>query len=252
MSYLKRPFYHFSIDDVIDSLIEVSDSSDDLFSHYFFQFLDNIHKKYNTNIDLYCFYQKIINNNMRTLNDISEKYKEIFVNNPWLRFGPHALDYDSPPYDQTPQQQIQIYDLIYDEIKRFSGNISKCELLRLHFFTESYELSSYFKTKNVHSLFTTDKPAIAYRLNDDIKSELDLKGIVKFNEIQFIRSHFRIETLVNENFSESKISELIDNCLFNHGFVSFLTHERELINPKIQQTIEFVLDYLNKKNITSI
>ena len=42
----KKPFYHFSIDDVIDSLIQVSDSSSDLFSNYFFQFLEMIHNKY--------------------------------------------------------------------------------------------------------------------------------------------------------------------------------------------------------------
>ena len=43
-------------DDTIESLIEVSDSSNDFFSNQFFKFLDMIHKKYNTNIDLYCFY----------------------------------------------------------------------------------------------------------------------------------------------------------------------------------------------------
>jgi len=252
MSNCKKPFYHFSIDDVFDSLIEVSDSSDNFFSHYFFKFLEMIHVKYNTNFDLYCFYQNKINNKLRTLNEVSDEYKEIFLNNSWLRFGPHALDYDSPPYAQTPEQQIQIFDSIYEEIKRFSGSFSKSEFLRLHFFTESYELSSYFKTKNVHSLFTTDKPAIAYRLNDDMKSDLTSNGHVKFNEIQFIRSHFRIETLVNENFSDVKICKLIDHCLSNHGFVAFLTHERELVRPEIQKTIEFVLNYLKEHKIISI
>ena len=163
MHQYEKPFYHFSIDDTIESLIDVSDSSNDFFSNQFFKFLDMIHKKYNTNIDLYCFYQKSIRNKLRTLNDVSDKHKEIFINNPWLRFGPHALDSEFAPYAQTPGQQMHTFDSIYKEIERFSGNPSKCEFIRLHFFSESYELSGYFQTKNVHSLLTTDKSAITYR-----------------------------------------------------------------------------------------
>lgn len=252
MHKCKKPFYHFSVDDVIDSLIDVSNSSEDLFSNYFFKFLDMIHNKYDTNIDLYCFYQKNIKNKLRTLSDVSNKHEGFFKNNSWIRFGPHALEYDSPPYAQTPDQQIDTFDSIYKEIERFSGHKSKCEFLRLHFFTESYELSEYLQTKNVHSLFTTDKPAIAYRLSNDLKNELNSNGYVKFNEIYFVRSHFRIETLVNENYSDEKICELIDHCLSTYGFVTFLTHERELIHPKIQKVIEFVLSYLKDNNIMSV
>ena len=248
----KKPFYHFSIDDVIDSLIQVSDSSSDLFSNYFFEFLETIHKKYDVKIDLYCFYQKIFQNKLRNLTEVSDQYKKIFINNSWLRFGPHALDYDSPPYAQLPDQQIDVFDSIYKEIERFTGNPSKCEFLRLHFFTESYELSDYFQTHNIHSLFTTDKPDIAYRLDNDVKSILDSNGHVKFNKINFIRSHFRIETLVNENFSDSEICKLIENCLSKHEFVTFLTHERELIRPKVQTTIEFILSYLKDHKIMSV
>ena len=75
----KKPFYHFSIDDVIDSLIQVSDSSSDLFSNYFFEFLETIHKKYDVKIDLYCFYQKIFQNKLRNLTEVSDQYKKIFI-----------------------------------------------------------------------------------------------------------------------------------------------------------------------------
>jgi hypothetical protein len=248
----KKPFYHFSIDDVIDSLIQVSDSSSDLFSNYFFQFLEMIHNKYDVKIDLYCFYQKNIQNKLRNLTEVSDQNKNIFINNPWLRLGPHALDYDSPPYAQSPDQQIDIFDSIYDEIERFTGNPLTCEFLRLHFFTESYELSDYFRTKNIHSLFTTDKPDIAYRLDDDMKSILDSNGHVEFNKINFIRSHFRIETLVNENYSDSEICKLIENCLSKNSFVTFLTHERELVRPKVRTTIELILMYLKDNKVMSV
>lgn len=252
MQDYKKPFYHFSIDDVIDSLIEVSDSSNDFFSHHFFKFLDIIHNKYDVNIDLYCFYQKNIRNKLRTLNDVSDEFKETFINNSWLHLGPHALDYESAPYAQTPNQQMQTFDSIYREIERFSGNPSKCKFLRLHFFTESYELSDYFQTKKVHSLFTTDKPAIAHRLNDTIKSKLGSYGYANFNDISFTRSHFRVETLVEKNFSNKEIEDMLEHHLSIHGFVTFFTHECELVRPEIKRIIEFILSYLKKHKVASV
>jgi hypothetical protein len=252
MKEYSNPFYHFSIDDVIDSLIEVSDCSDGIFSQPFFNFLNVIHKKYNTNIDLYCFYQKNITNTPITLNDISDKHKEIFSKNTWLRFGPHALDTETAPYSQTPKQQIQLFDSIYKEIERFSGTSSKCELIRLHFFTESYELSDYFHSKKVHSLFTTDKPAISHRMNDHVKSELKNRGHATFNGIDFIRSHFRIETIIEQNLSNKEIIDLLEYYLSTYGFVIFLTHEYELVRPEIKNTIEFILNYLYQHNVKSI
>jgi len=252
MKNFKKHFYHFSIDDVIDSLLEVSDSSNDFLSHYFFKFLDTIHYKYDANVDLYCFYQKKTGNELRTLNDVSDRHKEIFINNTWLHLGPHALDYESAPYAQTPDQQMKTFDSIYREIQRFSGNPSKCEFLRLHFFSESYELAGYFQTKKVHSLFTTDKPAITHRMNDTIRSDLVSHGYANFNEIRFIHSHFRVETLIEKNFSNSDIENLLKHHLSTHGFVIFLTHECELKNPEIQRIIEFILSYLKKHKVLSV
>lgn len=252
MEKYKKPFYHFSIDDVIDSLIEVSNSSGSVFSQPLFNFLDIIHKKYDTNVDLYCFYQKNTTDKPITLNDISDKHKEIFSKNIWLRFGPHALDTETAPYSQTPKQQIQIFDLIYKEIERFSGVPSKCELIRLHFFTESYELSDYFHSKSVHSLFTTDKPVISHRMNDVVKSKLKNSGFATFNGIDFIRSHFRIETLIEQNFSNKEILDLLEHYLSTYGFITFLTHEYELVRPEIRRITEFILNYLHKHNVKSI
>lgn len=252
MENYKKPFYHFSIDDVMDSLIEISNSLDGVFSHSLFNFLNVIHKKYDTNVDLYCFYQKNIIDKSITLDDISDDYKEIFSKNPWLRFGPHALDTETAPYSQTPKQQIQVFDLIYREIERFTGVPSRCELIRLHFFTESYELSNYFHSKNVNSLLTTDKPAISHRMNDLVKSELKHLGYATFNGMGFIRSHFRIETLVDQNLSNKEIIDLLEHYITTYGFVTFLTHEYELVRSEVQSTVELVLNYLHKHNIKSI
>ena len=77
----KKPFYHFSIDDVISSLIEISDSTKNIDSHYFFNFLEKIHHKFDVNVDLYCFYQQLIHNKLKTLQDVTDKHKNYFSNN---------------------------------------------------------------------------------------------------------------------------------------------------------------------------
>ena len=39
----KTPFYHFSVDDVFESLIEITDKGIEVFEHPFFSFLKELH-----------------------------------------------------------------------------------------------------------------------------------------------------------------------------------------------------------------
>ena len=57
----KNLFFHFSVDDVIKSLIEITDQKIKIKDHWFFSILYKIHKKYNLKISLYLFYAEKIN-----------------------------------------------------------------------------------------------------------------------------------------------------------------------------------------------
>jgi len=78
---LKKPFYHFSVDDVFNALIEISDRKIDVFEHPFFAFLKELHDEFDTNIDLYVFFQRKINGKLRTLRDVSGSIKQELINN---------------------------------------------------------------------------------------------------------------------------------------------------------------------------
>jgi len=159
----KIPFYHFSIDDVFDSLIEVSDSSSNFFSNSFFKFLDTIHSKYNANVDLYCFYQKSIKNKFRTLSDVSDKHKEIFANNPWLHLGPHALDYDK----EMVSKSIESSKNNSPHIEYFLMSMDDIDQTKI-FFEDSFDL--------IYSVYAFYYTQDEFKLLDNLKRKLKQNG----------------------------------------------------------------------------
>src|SRR3989344_6053267 len=106
---ISKNSYHFSVDDVFDSLIEVSDKKIPLFDQPFFKFLQNIHEEFDANIGLYLFYQKKIKDNHRTLKDVTN-LKSLLKKEDWLFFAPHALEYETPPYAQSIDEQIDTFE----------------------------------------------------------------------------------------------------------------------------------------------
>ncbi len=247
----EKPFYHFSVDDVFKVLIEVSDSKQDLFSHSFFSFLMELNNNFGTNIDLYCFYQQEVKGKMRTLKEVSDRYKNILSENTWLRFGPHALDDETHPYRQSHKEQKKIFREIYEEIDRFVGKESRSSIVRLHYFSESFELADYFKQNEVLALLTTDKDAISYKMPEKEKQDLKENGITKYEGINFIRTHLRSENLADANFSEDQIYASVEDILKAYNFVACLTHEYELVRPEVCTATRVVLKYLSDKNIRS-
>lgn len=243
MINLKKPFYHFSVDDVIKALIEVSDRKIPLFEHQFFGFLKELHDKYGTNVDLYLFYEVEINGETRTLRDVPLDLKKTFDKNPWIRFGPHALNDATKPHTQTPDKQMEIFNLIYKEIDRFAGEDKRSTLVRLHYFSESYELADYFKKNGVEALFTTDKDALSYRMPEEVKESLRETGVAEYNGIGFIRTNFRAENFANDNVKISDVTKIVDGLIKKQDFVSILTHEYELSREEVKDVSKEFIKY---------
>ena len=132
------PWFHFSIDDVFDSLIEVTDKNIPLFEHPYFSLLKEMHDTYGVIVGLHLFFQKKINGKLRSLCDVRDLKKEIADAGGWIYFGPHALDYENAPYAQSVDEQVAVFSRTYDEIDRFAGKNSYAKWIRLHFYSESY------------------------------------------------------------------------------------------------------------------
>ena len=88
---------------------------------------------------------------MRNLKDVKKLNKREFKN--WLYFGPHALNVDTPPYTQSPAEQKKCFNKIIKNIDRFAGKNNYSNYIRLHHYSESFELSDFFKKINLRVYF---------------------------------------------------------------------------------------------------
>lgn len=248
----RRPYYHFSVDDVFGAFVEVSDRQLSLFDHPFFRFLKDIHEEFKASVSLYLFYQENEHGRMRTLAEVSDANKNVLRENQWLQLGPHALDGDTPPHTQDPAEQVKIFDAIYQEIERFSDEGGRSKWVRLHYFSESYELAEYFKRRGVEALLSTDKEAVSYRLPALEKERLKNEGSIDYQGMTFVRTHLRVETLVDKGVPPNKVYEIIEPTLDRLGYIVLMTHEYELSRPEVRAMTASTLRCFKDHGISSL
>jgi hypothetical protein len=242
--------YHFSIDDVFEELLEISDADGKLFDSPFFLFLKEMHEKYGTHSSLYLFYEKNIDGKFRSLKEIKSFSKEL-VSIDWLHFAPHAKNFETPPFEQSVDEFNLVCENIYYEIDRIFGK-KNASMVRLHFYSEIYELADYFSSKKVVALYTTDRDVGAYRLPNVNAQELLLISYTLFNNIFFIRTHFRLEDITSKRFSDSDIFEMFDQYFKQYGFITIYSHEYELRRSEVRNTMRRCLSQFEILDIKSL
>lgn len=245
-------YYHFSIDDVFDDVLNASDRQLPLLEHPWFHFLAQVHERFGTRMHLYLFYQQQYGNRLRTLAEVSLGLRAALRSTAWLRFGPHALDAETPPYVQTPTAQITAFEAIYKEITQFATTKMLSPWVRLHYFSEAYELAAYFKTRGVTALLSTDKPAISYRLPPAARATLGTHGTVTYQGMTFIRSHCRIETFVQQGYSPEQVQTELMSFLAQRRCVVVFTHAYELQRPEVRAMTLTVLQALQRLGARSL
>jgi hypothetical protein len=251
MNALKNTF-HFSVDDVFDALLEVTDDQLRLLDHPFFCFLQQIHDDFDTKIGCHLFYQKKLNGNLRTLKEVSSVKDQLPANNPWLFFAPHALEYETLPYAQSVEDQIQTFDKIYREIDRIAGSHVYTQFLRLHYYSESYEVADYFRTRGVKALFATHREVGSYRMPHHVARKLLEDGYANYQGMNFIRTQFKVECLPDENVTSSQVMKQIADAYDKYGFITFYTHECDMMNEKGRDMARLMFDAVRKLNLRSI
>ncbi len=238
----KKIYLHFSVDDVFNSLIEVTDKNIKLKDHWFFSQFYKLWKKYKISTGLYLFYEGRVKGKLRNLQEVKSIKNE--MRNNWLFFGPHAYNFESPPHKFSPNIQKKHLSKVYKEIRRFTGNKCLTKKVRLHEYSESFELKKFFQKHNTTNLFTTDKSVGAHRLPKKNKKELLNFGKTTYKKLNFIRTDLRIELLAKSNkFSrEKKIFEILKN----RDFLTFYSHENELKKKKNRVCLINIFDFLFK------
>ncbi|MCA9185528.1 MAG: hypothetical protein R3E01_15525 [Pirellulaceae bacterium] len=235
------PRIHFSVDDVFSALLNASQSRRDPLELPFWRFLEQIHENFGIDIELYLFWQAHIDGKIQTLCDVSADIRPWLAERDWIRFGPHALDTDTLPHTQAPQDQQQVFENIYEQIHRLAGPDRFSRFVRLHFFSESFELADFFRSHGVVGLLTTDKPAVSYRLPPQEREQLGRCGCVYFQGAQFVRSQIRTENFIDRDIDEPQINALIPSYVPAATPCVVFTHEYELERPVVREATKRIL-----------
>jgi hypothetical protein len=255
------PFYHFSVDDVFEALVRASDSGRGLFDEPLFAFLRGLNARFGTRVDLYLFLQGVVDGAPRHLEDVSDRLRRDFEGAAgWLRLGPHALDYETPPYTQSPAEQAATLGEIYAEIRRFAGGAALSRWLRLHYFSECFELAPFLLERGVEALLLTDKAAISYRGSEALRRELCTRGAARLDlgapggrsDLSLVRSHLRVEYLARGTGNGAERTAALTEALKRHGFLVLFTHEVDLRERLVRRCAEECLAQLAARSIASI
>lgn len=241
--YFLNNSFHFSVDDVFESLIDITDNKIPIKKHYFFKVLYKLWKKYKIKTGLHVFYQAKIKGKLRTLKEIKVIKKEIKEG--WIYFGAHGLDVRTPPYLQKPTTQKKIINNIYKEIYRFAGKRFLCKKIRLHHYSESYEISNFLRNKKINTLFSTDRKVGAHKIPKNLAMQLLKEGVLIYNKLEFIRTDYRIEFLTKKTVAEM-INKFYET-LKNKRFIVIYSHEYEFKKKIILSTLNKTMDILTNK-----
>ena len=243
-------FYHFSIDDVLDCLLEVSRGSQSLFDYPFFSFLQQLNREFGASCDLYLFGRQSNEVGAPGLAMVPDHLQPELAAADWLRFGPHALERATPPHAQSVDEVRRTCEEIYRHILRFAGRGSLARWLRFHYFSECYEQAEWLRSYGVSTLLTTDKPACSYRLPWTNTEQLRNLGRTQYNGLNFVRSHIRTENLIDCYGRE--LDDELDRLVGNAECAVIFTHEYELEREEVRMATRRVLDWVRRRNLKSM
>lgn len=226
--------FHFSIDDVFGGLIDLSDADVSPARLPLFAFTEALAAE-GAVTDLYLFRSgPDRDGRIRRLDEVSEGAARRLRGLAGVRFGPHAENYATAPHAQPIAAQRRTMAGLFSAIGRLSRAGQRSRWLRLHYFSECYELAPLWHAHGVEALLATDKPALAYRLPAAARAELGLTGRTSFAGIDFVRSHLRLESFAAEAGDPPRFLARIDQALASHGFATLFTHEVELADPRVR------------------
>ncbi|MFN3643543.1 MAG: hypothetical protein ACK4TB_11545 [Gemmobacter sp.] len=244
--------YHFSVDDVFASLVAMSDAGLSPAAQPMLGFLDRLHAAFGTVTDLYVFQTGPAGGAMRDLAEITPAAADRLRGWGAVRLGPHARDYATPPHAQTVPDLIATMDRLAATIAGITTPAQRARWLRLHYFSESHEARPVWDRIGVTALMTTDKPAVAYRLDDAARAALAATGRARAHGMDWVQSHLRLETYREEAADPARFCARIDAVLDRHGFVTLFTHEVDLADPRVRRLAQAALGHLARRGAAPI
>lgn len=236
------PFFHLSVDDVLAGLLTTSDRGHALASDAMIGALDRLHAEFEMSVDLYLFGESRLQGKQRALGELSAAVTTDLAARQWLRFGPHAANAETPPHRQAIPDLCTTLRRLFETIDGLVGPAARSSWVRLHEFSEAYEAAPMLAEHGVEALLTTDKPMVSWRLPAAERDILRRRGRVHYRDIDFVRSHLRVELLVAEGVDRPVLLDRVRNIVDAHGFLVIFTHEICFSDPRMTAMLHDLLD----------
>jgi hypothetical protein len=241
--------FHFSVDDVLPALVEVTDKEIPLIEHPFFYELRYIYEKYGVKTGLNLFYSHVIDGERRYLYEVRDLKEELLEG--WLYFAPHALDFDTAPYAQNTSEQRAMVNNIVSEIDRIAEGF-RASSVRFHYYSECFEIAKSLIDLGFNEIFVTDKSMGSHRLPRWQKDLILRDGNIMHKGLKVARTNFRIEDLANEQCSDEKLLQLFSDNLVDYSRVVIYSHEyehvRDEVNVMLKRTMNILVGELGLSN----
>jgi len=242
---------HFSIDDFIDNLLDL-DNYNSLFEQPIFRKLLKLHKDYNISFSCYCFYE----NKNGNLTQVTSRFsKEFRQNSSWLKFGFHALNYDTN-YGSTKfisenaidnyETAKEHYTRVIKQLLRITGGENSIDTTpRIHYYAGTLTDCKAWKAApcGIKGLISSEDSRICYYHTKEQTDELLNKGFLydSENNLSFLRTSIRLENVKTDEelIKMIKSKEIFDNLLI-------FTHEKYLRDENIIRKISTIMEFYRK------
>ena len=234
--------FHFSVDDVLGAVLQLSDWGVTVEQQPMLGLLARLHAETGVESALYCFHDMTLaDGRRRSLDEVSEAAGAVLAQAPAFRWGPHAVNYATAPHAQTVEAARASFTALEAALARFAPAHRRADWVRLHYFSELYELAPLWAAQGISALLTTDKPALAWRLPQGCKADLAAKGRTSHAGMGFITSHLRLEVFREDD--PARFCDRIDAAVARHGFCTLFTHEADLDDPVLRRLLARACDH---------
>lgn len=242
--------FHLSVDDVIGAVLQLSDWDLAVEAQPMLGFLDRLHRETGAVADLYLFAEvRLADGRVRRLAEVSAAAADRLAAAPAFRWGPHAADYGTAPHAQSPDAARATFAALGAAIARIAPPARRSDWVRLHYFSELWELADLWAAQGIAALMTTDRPAVAWRLPEPARTELAATGRTRHAGCAFVASHLRAEAFAADADDPARFCARMDAALDRHGFVTVFTHEPDLDDPRIRTLLAVACDHAARRGL---
>lgn len=220
------PYAHFSVDDVVSQMRDLTENSsvyNSVFDNTFFSFWKGLHDEFGVVVTFNLFYD---DGDGWSLDNMTTKFRNEFIDNQsWMKFAFHGENPTIKYNDVSNNESaLSCYNNMLTQVNRFASLACWDKMPRLTFFSGNKELLASLKNTG---MFVGCLTADDERTSNCGLSELELDCINNASDyidfergLYYVRSSMRIES---ENAMKEVISEMDKNSrnvvyeYFNHG-----------------------------------